>query len=303
MRNVYLVIIYLLSIMVFNSTIVFANEDVSESQLKFSILITAESSGSLEAVVVEGGSWLTPRKLVHTSVLVSHPKGDFLFDSGIGQEYEAQMSSFSFFEKQLFKIENVSPARSQLNQAQYSFTNLFAIIPSHMHWDHASGLEDFLGTPVWLLKESYDEAFSGKPPAFVLSQFDDPAIAWKFITLQQSSYEGFEKSLDIFNDGSAILVDLTGHTRGQFGLFLNLPSGQRYFFIGDTTWAKQGITHNKPRPKFVDWMVGVDTDFELNNMVIKKIHSLSLAKPELVIVPAHDELVVKSLPIFPMFSK
>lgn len=271
-------------------------------ELRFSVLTTAESSGSLEAMVVESGSWTTKRKLLHSAVLVQHPKGDFLFDSGIGKDFEAQMSAFNFFEKQLFKIENVRPARAQLAQNKYDISRLFAVIPSHMHWDHASALEDFSGTPVWIQQRSLDEALKGQPPGFLLSQYDSPELIWHKISLNPLSYEGFSKSLDIFGDQSAVLVDLTGHTKGQLGLFLNLPSGKRYFFIGDTTWSKIGITRNKPRPVFVHWLVGVDSNFEENSKVIDAIHQLSLAKPELTIVPAHDELVIKDLPRFPAFS-
>lgn len=280
----------------------YANQN-STDQLRFSAMITAESAGSLESMVVESGSWFTKRKLVHAAILVNHPKGSFLYDSGIGKAVKDQMSVFNFFEKQLFKIENIKPARDQLETGGFDFSSLIAIIPSHMHWDHASGIEDFVGVPVWLQKNSHDEALHGKPPGFVLSQYDDKAIQWNFITLQNTNYEGFSHSLDVFEDGSVILVDLSGHTHGQLGMFLNLPSGERYFFIGDTTWAKLGVTQNKPRPKFVHWMVGVDSDYELNNQVVEKIHNLSISKPNLVIVPAHDEYVNRSLPQYPEFSK
>lgn len=280
------------------------NSSVVESaKLSFSVLVTAESSGSLEAIVVEDGSWLTKRKLVHTAVLVKHPKGEFLFDSGIGRQYEDQMSVFSMFEKQLFKIENVNPARNQLDLQAYEVSNLMAVIPSHMHWDHVSALEDFEGVPVWVQKTSHDEAKQGKPPAFVLSQFDDESIIWNYFSLTNQSYEGFEKSFDIFKDGSVVLVDLDGHTRGQVGMFINLASGERYFFIGDTSWAQLGIKHNKPRPKFVEWLVGVDSDYEKNSQVIQKIHYFSERNPSVLIVPAHDEIVAKKLPIYPHFSE
>ena len=284
------------------ASVTYANAIEQVDALRFSVLTTAESSGSLEAMVVAGGDWTTKRKLVHTAVLIQHPKGDFLFDSGIGKDVEAQMTIFSFLESQLFKIENIHPARSQLAEHQYDIERLFGIIPSHMHWDHASGLEDFAGIPVWIQQASLDEALKGQPPAFILSQYDSADLAWHRITLNEQSYEGFKLSLDIFGDQSAVLVDLSGHTKGQLGLFLNMPSGKRYFFIGDTTWSKIGITRNKPRPVFVDWLVGVDSNYEKNSQVIEAIHQLSRANTELVIVPAHDELVMQNLPRYPDFS-
>lgn len=266
----------------------------------FSTIITANSGGAQEAMVVGGGRWLTQRKLVHTAILVSHPKGDFLWDSGIGRDYEAQMEAFSFWQKPLFKIENVKPAAAQLKSNSYDTKQLMAIIPSHMHWDHASALEDFPNTPVWLQKQEHLSAQQGKPPGFIHSQFDSEALVWKYIQLNESPYEGFEKSLDLFSDGSVILVDLSGHTSGQLGMFLNTPKG-RYFFIGDTTWSIEGVKTNRGRPSFVNWMMGVDQNAEQNDQVIEKIHALSQSNPELIVVPAHDENIANKLPLYPNF--
>jgi len=294
--------IFVLTFIAFLSSQAWAN--TTNSNLRFSVITTAESSGSVEAMVVDGGGWFTLRKLLHVAVLIEHPKGDILWDSGIGSEYEDQMSVLNFFEKQLFSIENVKPAYKQLQAGAYNFEKLMAIIPSHMHWDHASGLEDFnsLNVPVWIQDNSYQEAQTGKPPGFIKSQFDSPRINWKSLKLNDKPFLGFSESLDIYGDGSAVLVDLSGHTHGQLGLFLNLPDNKQYFFIGDTAWSVIGIEQNSSRPSFVDWLVGVDTDFEKNSVVIEKIHKLAKREPNIFIAPAHDELQIQKLPLYPVFS-
>ena len=272
------------------------------TEISFSVLKTAESSGSLEAMAVDGGSWFTIRNLVHVAVLIRHPKGDFLWDSGIGKEIDSQMEVFNFFESQLFSINNVKPARQQLKEESYDINNLIAVIPSHLHWDHASGLEDFSGVPIWIQKESFTEAKTGQVPAFILSQYDSPDLEWQSFELNNQPYQGFAKSLDIYGDGSAVLVDLSGHTHGHLGLFLTLASGKQYLFIGDTTWTIKGVEENKSRPWITEKLVGVDTDFEQNAQVVDKLHRLHKERPELLIVPAHDELQLKRLPLFPKFS-
>lgn len=271
--------------------------------ISFSVIKTAESSGSLEAMVVDGGGWFTVRNLVHTAVLVRHPKGDFLWDSGIGKEVQSQMEVFNLFESQLFSINNVEPARQQLEAHDYPIERLLAIIPSHMHWDHVSAIEDFIPTPVWVQEKSLVEARQGKAPAFVSSQFDSPDIQWHDLTLHDQPFMGFEKSFDIHGDSTAVLVELSGHSHGHLGLFLTLSTGKQYFFIGDTTWAIKGIKDNKSRPWITNTLVGVDTDIDLNANVIKKVHTLSKEDSKLVIVPAHDELQLKKLPNFPVFEE
>ncbi|MFT5136145.1 MAG: N-acyl homoserine lactone hydrolase [Arenicella sp.] len=275
----------------------------AESGLSFSVIQTAQSSGTSEAMVVEGGGLFTWRKLEHVAVLVHHPKGNFLWDTGMGSEARAQMEEFSFIDSVLFRIDNIIPARQQLDVNGYDMNQLMAIIPSHMHWDHASGIEDFLGVPIWVQQKSYDEAAAGQPPGFLQSQYDSNAINWKILKMTDQSYQDFPKSLDIFDDGSAVLVDLSGHTHGQLGLFLTIGNGKRYFFIGDTAWTVKGVNENKSRPAIERWLLGVDTDIEENAKVLEKIHQLSKKDNELTIVPAHDELQIKKLPHYPQFHQ
>jgi N-acyl homoserine lactone hydrolase len=274
-----------------------------ESDLSFSAIKTAQSSGTSEAMVVDGGKLFNWRKLIHAAVLVRHPKGDILWDSGIGIEAQAQMDEFGFIDSLLFSIENIVPARTQLDANGYDVKDLMAIIPSHMHWDHASGIEDFLGVPIWVQQKSYDEAIAGQPPGFLQSQYDHKAIDWQILKMADQAYKGFPKSFDIYADGTAVLVDLSGHTEGQLGLFLTTASGQRYFFIGDTAWTLKGISENKSRPLIENWLLGVDTDIEMNARVLEKIHRLAKQDTNLVIVPAHDELQLEKLPLYPAFSR
>ena len=281
----------------------FSKSIYAQEAFGFSAMKTANSSGTLEAMVVSGGSVFEVRKLAHVSVLVSHPKGDFLWDTGLGRDVAEQMEVFGFLDKQLFKVENHAPARDQLEKNGYDFSRLKMVIPSHMHWDHVSGLEDFLGVPVWVQPQSMEEAHAGLPPGFVASQFDSDQIVWNMLTLNDTEYEGFSKSLDIYGDGKAVLVDLSGHSHGHLGLFLNLSPEQRYFFIGDATWVYEGVENNSSRPSIIKWLVGVDADFEQNADMVKRIHAIHQRLPDLKIVPAHDERVMLSLPAYPAFER
>ncbi|TNC82462.1 MAG: MBL fold metallo-hydrolase [Oleiphilus sp.] len=272
------------------------------TQVRFSAIKTASSAGSLEAMVVAGGNWFSVRKLNHSAILVQHPKGDLLYDTGIGTQIEQQMEVLNFMDKKLFAIEGLNPAREQLDRAGYQLSSLRAIVAGHMHWDHVSGLEDFLGVPVWVPQEALDEAWAGDPPGFIQSQFDDEKINWEVISLPEQPYMGFEKSLDVHKDGSVVLVDLSGHSDGQMGMFINIADDQRFFLIGDTTWTLKGIQNRRSRPRFVQWMTGVDKNYERNADVIEIIHQLSRKHPEIKIVPAHDEFVLDTLPVFPMMS-
>lgn len=276
-------------------------DSVEPNTVSYSVINTAQSSTTIEAMVVADGDWFTLRNLAHPAVLIQHPQGDLLWDTGISRNIEAQFLDVSFLEKQLLKVENVRPAISQLNEQAYDLSRLIAVIPSHMHWDHVSALEDFNGTPVWVQNKEYQAALKGPSPAFIQSQFDDPKINWQTLDLQPAPYMGFSHSKDIFEDGTVVLVGLSGHTQGQVGLFVHTKS-QSLFFIGDTTWTARGIETLRGRPDLVNYLANVDDDAAKNFERIREIHAAQEQNPELIVVPAHDELVLQRLPIYPEFS-
>ena len=200
-------------------------------KIGFSVIKTASSAGAQEAMVVSTGSFFKRRNLAQNVVLIHHPQGDVLIDTGLGEDIDEQFEENGFFDQQLFGYTEHNPAIRQLRQAQYDVTKLKSIIPTHLHWDHASGIEDFPQVPVWVQQAEYDQAMAGSAPAFLHSQIDDETINWHFIELMKGEYEGFAKSLDVYGDGSIVLVDMSGHSAGQIGIFLTISSGKRFFFM------------------------------------------------------------------------
>ena len=171
-----------------------------------------------------------------------------------------------------------------------------------MHWDHLGGLPDFPDTPVKVLPGGLQEAReNGQRPAFLPEHLQGPR-EWQTLRLSDTPYAGFARSLDLFGDQRLVVVELSGHTAGQVGLFVNLDSGRRLFFIGDTSWTLRGVEQNRSRPQFVQWIAHVDSNREANARVLQQIHQLHQQQPELLIVPAHDEQAAQQLAQFPLFE-
>jgi glyoxylase-like metal-dependent hydrolase (beta-lactamase superfamily II) len=272
------------------------------SKIGFSVIKTSASAGTPEALVVTSGSWFTSRHLSQNAVLIKHPKGDVLIDTGLGRNIELQFAENSFVNRQLFSFEGLDPAADQLERNQYTLSDISKIIPTHLHWDHASGIEDFPESEVWVQKAEYEQAINGKPPVHIPSQFDDSNIKWKFVKLAKQSFEGFASSYDVYDDESIVLVDISGHSAGQIGIFLTVSSGKRYFFIGDTTWTLKGIEDNAQRSDMIKWLVEVNWNTEKNTEQIGRIHEMSKNKTKVQIVPAHDEFVMSRLPAYPKIT-
>ncbi len=271
--------------------------------VRFSYLETSQSQGAQEAMVVAGGSWWIRRHLTHGALLIEHAKGTLLFDTGLGTQVDQQFAENSWLSSQLFAYTEPDPVVNQLSRHQYSLERITAIIPSHLHWDHASGLVDFPGIPIWVQQGELEAARHGEKPSFLQSQLSSPELNWRLIKLTSVPFLGFEHSLDVFGDGSVVLVDLAGHTTGQVGLYLRTYSGMPYLFIGDTTWTLEGVTTNQPRPDLIKLVVDLEQDEDLAKKRIGMVHQLAADHPEITIVPAHDEHVAATLPHFPDFSE
>lgn len=287
--------------LVLGITLVFSHLSWAQD-IAFSSIITGYSRGALESTVVDQGSWFAIRQPVHQAIYIRHPKGDLLYDSGLGERTVAALEEQPWLDRQLLSVKDVSSVKAQLTEVNLPLDQIKGIIPSHLHWDHTGGLPDLAGIPVWGQAAGIEYALNkGDEPAFLKAHLV-PEILWQPIELSETPYMGFQRSMDIYQDGSLVLVGLEGHTPGQLGLFINLPDGRRYFFIGDTTWTMTGVEDNLPRPALAQWLLKVDHNLEKNNQHINRIHQLHKQYPELVIVPAHDQFVVKTLPQFPIFS-
>ncbi|MFD1551035.1 MBL fold metallo-hydrolase [Putridiphycobacter roseus] len=271
------------------------------NEVAFSLsIIETGYAQTREAFVYEGGSLFKKRRLSHVSILIQHPKGTFVFDTGLGSEIEGQFhDNFSFLDRQFFKFTKTSSLRETLTKNEFNPDDVDFIIPTHLHYDHAGGIEDFPKAEVWTTKAEYDHAFdeAASSSAFIKSQYDADFIQWKFMDFDSIPYEIFQESYDVFKDGTVVLVKLPGHTKGSIGMFVNLQSGKRYFFTGDLTWAVEAFSslsekHAVPRKK-------VDGDREQVKETIVMMHHLMQEKPTLHIVPAHDYNAQKNIARFP----
>lgn len=275
--------------------------DATAPTLAFSYIETGQSNGAQEAVVVKSGSWFTQRQLIHGAILVVHNEESFLFDTGLGTQVDQQFSENNWWAKALFAYTKGIPIIEQFEKYNYDASTLMAIIPSHLHWDHASGIVDFPEVPIWVQQTELEAAKTGDAPSFLQSQLGAASIKWKLFALEDKPFLGFSRSLDIFDDASVVLVDLSGHTAGQVGLFLNISATQQYFFIGDTTWTLKGVEDKSPRPAMLKLLVNLEHDQSQSDQRILQVNKLLEDNPNLTIVPAHDELVAATLPHFPKF--
>lgn len=249
----------------------------------------AETRGML---AVAGGSW-GKLPLVHTAVLVSHPQGELLFDTGLGTQVDAQVDAdMPWWAGPFLRYQQPCPAVRQL-----AGRKIPRIILSHAHWDHVSGLVDFPDSEVWVTSAERQFIASGTPPTIFPSQVHVPPIKWREYSFAPQAWLGYPLSLDLFGDGSAVLVPMAGHTPGSVGLFTRLASGRSLFFVGDTIWTTQALDGAKEKSWFARQLA--DNDRDATAVQIRQLAQMASEMPQLQIVPAHDAAVQEKLGYYP----
>ncbi|TGL86647.1 MBL fold metallo-hydrolase [Leptospira congkakensis] len=267
---------------------------IGKSNLVFSILKTGEAT-TLEAFVVEGGSVFKTVTVAHSAFYIQHPKGNFLFDTGLGTKVKEQFQTFPLYLKLLMDYKPFQTANEQLESNGVAINSIRDVFFSHLHWDHASGLKDF---PLAKIHSLPNELNNPKVElGYISSQFDGDSVNWSHLQFQNKPYTSYAKSIDWFGDGTVVFVHMKGHSEGSIGLFLHTQNGQVYFLTGDIVWRKEGFTEKKHKPRGARWIVDFDT--KSLGEEIARVHDLIQNNPELQIIPAHDYDVQTVLGFYP----
>ncbi|MFC6018339.1 MBL fold metallo-hydrolase [Plantactinospora solaniradicis] len=231
------------------------------------------------ALAFRGGSFRDKRHFAASAVLVRHPDGDLLIDAGFGADVAAHVAMLPRFMRAPYRVGRT--AGEQLDAAGYDRSRLLGVLLTHSHWDHASGLDSLWGTRVWLnaderryaAEDSDGKVFRHVSPGHEIHEYG----------FDSRSYLGFPSSHDAYGDGSVVVVLAGGHTAGSVIVFVTVPSGERYAFIGDLTWQIDGIRRRVERPRLLSKLADSDPD-QLRQDLLRMIALDGLMR----IVPAHD---------------
>jgi N-acyl homoserine lactone hydrolase len=237
-------------------------------------------------LAVSGGSFRDQRHLAATAVLVRHPRGDLLIDAGFGARVDEHVRLLPRVERSPYV--RTRTARAQLDEIGYDFSRLLGVLVTHVHWDHVSGL-DSLEVPVWI--NDLELAYGAKDSHGAVFRAVSAGLEMRRYELDGPPYLGFPASYDVHGDGSVVVALAGGHTPGSVVVFVAIPSGERYGFIGDLTWQLDGIERRAERPWFIRRLADVDAKLVRTGLD----RSISL-RDVVRIVPAHDVAAYDSIP-------
>lgn len=242
------------------------------------------------AFAVRGGSFRDKRHFAATAVLVQHPKGDLLVDAGFGSGVAAHVAALPRMQRARYQA--ASTASEQLDADGYDRGRLLGVLVTHSHWDHVSGLDGLRGVSIWM--NSCERRYAAEDPGGKVFRTVSAGHEIHEYGFSGPPYQGFPSSFDVHGDGSVVIVPAGGHTTGSVIVFVTLPSGKRYAFIGDLTWQLDGIRRRVERPLLMQKLA--DTDPAQVRQDLLRMIALSA---QMQIVPAHDRDAYDGIPHLP----
>jgi glyoxylase-like metal-dependent hydrolase (beta-lactamase superfamily II) len=184
----------------------------------------------------DDGSYAGVRKeLIDPCYLIRDPKGDLLWDAGIGDQFHGPNGVTlmpGIVAHVPVKLE------VQLQQLGVNFQSIRYLAFSHEHIDHI-GNANALGAATWLLnRREHDWTIAqtgpdGAPPPPLLAKAQTAHVQW------------IDGNFDVFGDGAATIIQAPGHTPGHQVLLVQPTGMQPLLIAGDLWHSRANYDHNR----------------------------------------------------------
>jgi glyoxylase-like metal-dependent hydrolase (beta-lactamase superfamily II) len=223
------------------------------------------------------------RRVAMIAAVVEHPKaGPILFDTGAAPAFRELWPPVV---QELFAITRYDDEHhldAALQAAGYGVDDVRAIVLSHLHLDHAGGLELFRGrdVPVYVHADELRNAFyavaTGQDLGAYLPHYLDFSFNWQpFDGEHVELFDGFE------------LHRLPGHTPGLVGLRLDLANAGTFFLTSDQFHLRE----NYEGPQPLGWLLRDHAAWWRSYRVVRTIADRTGAR----LVFGHDADVLAEL--------
>ncbi len=174
-----------------------------------------------------------PSQVANGCFVVSHPKGNLLWDLGL----PSALIGAEPIQQGVFSPSLEVSLVDQL--AAVGLDNIDYVAVSHHHFDHTGQQEAAAGAS-WLVSEAEHAFLTGAGPEAGVPDLSG------LMALETIKFAG---DYDVFGDGSVVILSLPGHTAGHTGLLVNLPDAGPVMLTGDLYHFRESRT-GKAVPAF-----------------------------------------------------
>ncbi len=161
--------------------------------------------------------------------VITHPQGNVLLDTGahptLRTDPHARLGEMADVFEALLEPDDTVPGC--LARIGMTPEDISVVVQSHLHFDHAGGLEHLAHAPVYIQQSELDYAFDRTHDQAEIYLVDDfsAGVDWRPVT----------GTHDIFGNGALVPHSTPGHTTGHQSLWANTPS-QPTFLLCDAAY-------------------------------------------------------------------
>ena len=236
------------------------------------------------AFIVEGRRHPSKVRMGMTTFLIEHPDATFLVDPSVCDDVRPRVLSEmpALIRKAVEPPRHLVAVRDMLTDVGLGQADIAFALPTHLHWDHVSGLLDLPGLEIKAHDVEWKWAMgtSVAPSAGVRASLVDRPV--DTYNLDGPPVLTFARSHDFFGDGSVLLVDLAGHSPGSVGVLLRTERGP-VLIAGDAVWNNAQIEDIRQKAGFPGCFVDDD-----RRETFRTLHRLHAVRHQVTILPTHD---------------
>ena len=215
--------------------------------------------------------------------VIEHPEGVIVVDTG----ETARAGDRGYFPAwhpyyRLGVREWVEPELEigpQLRSVGISSGDVRWVVMTHLHTDHAGGLEHFPESEILVTRPEFENARGalGKIRGFLPHRWPD-WFSPELVDLDSTTFGPFPESLRLTEAGDVIIIGTAGHTPGHVSVVLE-EGDKSILFAGDTSYTEQLMIEGKAD--------GVSPDVDAARLSLSRIQEF-VKQRDVVYLPSHD---------------
>lgn len=185
----------------------------------------------------------TPVRFPVYSVLIEHPEGLFLFDTGFDRELVMERLPFELPEQ---TEQQLLPA--QLALAGFAPADVDAVVNSHLHFDHCGGNKHLTNATTYLHADEIREARSPEPfevLGYADRSWDHAGATFSLLTGDVELADGIH------------LFHTPGHSIGHYSMLVELDGARPLLFMADVAYTPSAYARDHQAGFHWDPVAGV----------------------------------------------
>lgn len=224
----------------------------------------------------QAGGAFEPYVMARTAFQLDGPSGSVIIDSGMDKDIAAATQR-----------DDASYDEAAYARVIAAMGNAARVAVTHEHADHIGGVARFpaparLAERLTLTSKQFEGLRLFAPGGVVT-----PEIA-------NADIRGLDAPERIAP--GVVMIPAEGHTPGSVMFFVKMADGREVLFLGDVAWTITNVTKPALRPRLVqDYFMTPPENRAAVGAQLHALHELAAAEPDLVMIPSHDEQVLKRL--------